>query len=144
MNRRDYIYGFNKSLTFNKYNSYTTKYAALYSHQLSKIIFHINESLLIGRITNQESFFVNNNANLTIKTFLFDEFDLLQQMIESKLLSRSNFFINLRNITSYHRTSLVIKALIQKTKAILLSACSMIFGIFIAVIDLILLRFKKK
>ena len=144
VDRKDYLEGLLRSLNFNLKNSYATKYAYLYSHQYSKIIFHINEALLIGRIQNRESHFFNKNPNLTLKTFLFDEFDILQQIFQDNLLSMSNFWINVRFITSGYRIKIILRALFQKIKSLLISTTFLFFGLFLGLYDYLLIKLKLK
>ena len=144
VDRKDYLEGLSKSLNFNRNNSYATKYAYLHSHQKSKNIFYIDDALLIGRIKNEESHFLNKNPNLTLKTFLTDEFDILQQIINDNLLSMSDFWLNVRFITSPYRITILIKAFYQKTKFLLISTIYFFIGIIFGLFEYILIKLRLK
>ena len=144
VDREGYLKGLLKSLSYSKSNSYATKFAYLYIHQLSSAIFHINDSIFIGRITGKESYFVNNNPNLTIKTLLFDEVDLFKQIVMEKLLKKYFLWINAKNIMSPKRIELIYKAFLQKLKSLFISYLYLFFAFFVGIKDYLLIKLNLK
>jgi len=144
VNRELYLKGFIKSLSYSKLNSYATKFACLYSHQMSNKIFHIDNALFIGRITGKESYFVNNNPNITIKTLLFDEFGIIYQVVSENLLNYNFLWINALNIFSPKRLELIIKAFLQKTKVFLISNFFLLLAFFVGMKNYLVIKLKFK
>ena len=113
INRKIYLSKFQKSLSINYKNAYATKYACLSCHRKSQKILKIRNALNVGRIKGMESHFVSN-PDKVIKTFLFDEFSICNQLYSDGVLNYWQLIININNILSVIRLTYIIKALTRK------------------------------